>query len=62
MLAVEMTANTIVEVKWIDAAKRITAKLAQGRNITYVLGDGTKAIGRNRFSACLPLSGLDRYQ
>lgn len=38
--AMEKTGNAIVEVRRIDAAKEIAAKLARGRNITYLPGGG----------------------
>merc|ERR1712127_354906 len=40
-LAMEKTGNAIVEVRRIDAAKEIAAKLARGRNVTYLPGGGT---------------------
>jgi len=38
--AMEETGNAIIEVRRIDAAKEIAAKLANARNITYLPGGG----------------------
>lgn len=38
--AMEKTGNAIIEVRRIDAAKEIAAKLANSRNITYLPGGG----------------------
>eukprot|EP00560_Eucampia_antarctica_P006972 CAMPEP_0197829040 /NCGR_PEP_ID=MMETSP1437-20131217/5512_1 /TAXON_ID=49252 ORGANISM="Eucampia antarctica, Strain CCMP1452" /NCGR_SAMPLE_ID=MMETSP1437 /ASSEMBLY_ACC=CAM_ASM_001096 /LENGTH=284 /DNA_ID=CAMNT_0043430511 /DNA_START=21 /DNA_END=875 /DNA_ORIENTATION=- len=38
--AMETTGNAIIEVRRIDAAKEIAAKLANSRNITYLPGGG----------------------
>merc|ERR1712228_560966 len=42
--AMEKTGNAIIEVRRIDAAKEIAAKLANSRNITYLPG-GTGGSG-----------------
>jgi prohibitin 1 len=39
--AMEKTGNAIIEVRRIDAAKEIAAKLANSRNITYLPGGGS---------------------
>lgn len=39
--AMELTGNAIIEVRRIDAAKEIAAKLAKSRNITYLPGGGS---------------------
>mmetsp|Transcript_12918 Transcript_12918/g.15541 ORF Transcript_12918/g.15541 Transcript_12918/m.15541 type:complete len:288 (-) Transcript_12918:201-1064(-) len=43
--AMEKTGNAIVEVRRIDAAKEIAAKLARGRNIVYLPGGGSGTSG-----------------
>ena len=43
--AMEKTGNAIVEVRRIDAAKEIAAKLARGRNIVYLPGGNSGTSG-----------------
>lgn len=43
--AMEKTGNAIIEVRRIDAAKEIAAKLANSRNITYLPGGGSGGQG-----------------
>lgn len=54
--AMEKTGNAIVEVRRIDAAKEIAAKLAKGRNITYLPGGGGDSGSGNGNSPGLLLS------
>jgi len=60
--AMEKTGNAIVEVRRIDAAKEIAAKLANSRNIVYLpgggSGTGSQGGGNNNGSPSL-LLGID---
>jgi prohibitin 1 len=59
--AMEKAGNSIVEVRRIDAAKEIAAKLARGRNITYLPGgtSGSSSGGQGGGGGTNLLLGLD---
>lgn len=56
--AMEKTGNAIIEVRRIDAAKEIAAKLASSRNIVYLPGGGSGTSGGGSGGSNL-LLGID---
>ena len=57
--AMEKTGNAIIEVRRIDAAKEIAAKLANSRNIVYLPGGSTGGLGNQGGTGTNLLLGID---
>jgi prohibitin 1 len=57
--AMEKTGNAIIEVRRIDAAKEIAAKLASSRNIVYLPGGGSGTSGGGGGGGSNLLLGID---
>lgn len=57
--AMEKTGNAIIEVRRIDAAKEIAAKLANGRNIVYLPSQGSGGGGGGGGGGSNMLLGID---